>query len=184
VRSTPTIGRLPPTATPTPGQRRPRPREGAELTDRHFNECYCHFSFKTFLQSSVLRNCWVRGSAPPGAAGVLTSTGTSLLDYKRGVPVARPHGGSDGGRKEGNICELRVRLCPIVQKLLRVRHAAPWTATTSATTRFLPPPFFRVRCNCWVRGSAPPGAAGVRTSTGTSLLDYRRGVPVARPHGG
>jgi hypothetical protein len=46
----------------------------------------------------------VRGSAPPGAAGSLTSTGTSLLDYKMGVPVARPHGGLDGRRKEKN-CE-------------------------------------------------------------------------------
>jgi hypothetical protein len=28
--------------------------------------------------------------------GYLPSAGTSLLDYKRGVPVARPHGGKGG----------------------------------------------------------------------------------------
>jgi hypothetical protein len=38
----------------------------------------------------------------PGAAGSLTSTGTSLLDYKRGVPVARPCGGLDGRRIQKN----------------------------------------------------------------------------------
>jgi hypothetical protein len=33
---------------------------------------------------------------------ILPSTGTSLLDYKRGTPVERPHGGLDGRRgKEG-----------------------------------------------------------------------------------
>jgi hypothetical protein len=33
--------------------------------------------------------------APPGAAGALTSTGTSLLDYGGDMPVAPPHGGFD-----------------------------------------------------------------------------------------
>jgi hypothetical protein len=34
-------------------------------------------------------------SAPPGAAGALTSAGTSPLDYRGDVPVAQPHGGFD-----------------------------------------------------------------------------------------
>jgi hypothetical protein len=40
--------------------------------------------------SPVQWNCLVGHSGPPSTAGSLTSAGTSLLDYKRGVPVARP----------------------------------------------------------------------------------------------
>jgi hypothetical protein len=36
------------------------------------------------------------GALPiPARLGYLPSAGTSLLDYKRGVPVARPHGGQE-----------------------------------------------------------------------------------------
>jgi hypothetical protein len=38
----------------------------------------------------VLWNCLMRHLGPSGVAGILASTGTPLLDYKRGVPVARP----------------------------------------------------------------------------------------------
>jgi hypothetical protein len=34
----------------------------------------------------------------PARLDDLPSAGTSLLDYKRGVPIARPHGGQDKGR--------------------------------------------------------------------------------------
>jgi hypothetical protein len=37
---------------------------------------------------------------PPGAAGILASAGTSLLDYKRGVPVAQPHWEGVGGKEK------------------------------------------------------------------------------------
>jgi hypothetical protein len=67
-------------------------------------------------------------------------------------------------------------------KKTRKKH---FNAFASAIHHLMPPPpYFCVQCNCRVRVSAPAGAAGALTSTDTSLLDYRRDVSVARPHGG
>jgi hypothetical protein len=48
-------------------------------------------------------NCLLRQLGPTGVAGILASAGTPLLDYKRGVPVARrPHEGSSRRKDEDN----------------------------------------------------------------------------------
>jgi hypothetical protein len=40
------------------------------------------------------------GALPiPARLGYLPSAGTSRLDYERGVPVARPHGGQEKRKK-------------------------------------------------------------------------------------
>jgi hypothetical protein len=48
----------------------------------------------TLLESrpinGLVDTCRVRHFGSPGAAGILASAGTSLFDYKRGVPVALP----------------------------------------------------------------------------------------------
>jgi hypothetical protein len=51
-----------------------------------------------YIPSSVLGTVGIGVLPIPARPGYLPSAGTSLLDYKRGVPVAQPHGGQDNGR--------------------------------------------------------------------------------------
>jgi hypothetical protein len=84
--------------------------------------------FKTLIlfPSRVLWNCWVRGIAPPGAAGLFDQRGTSLLDYERGVPVAQPHGGREVRKRK----EKELHVTATTPR--RFHHV---TATTPPTSR-------------------------------------------------
>jgi hypothetical protein len=44
---------------------------------------------RTFINRSFFINCLVWQLGPPGTAGSLASADTSLLVYKKGVPVAQ-----------------------------------------------------------------------------------------------
>jgi hypothetical protein len=47
------------------------------------------YVYEPFFFPRVLWNCLVWHLGPPGAGGILASVDTSLLVYKRGVPIAR-----------------------------------------------------------------------------------------------
>jgi hypothetical protein len=47
----------------------------------------------------------------PARLGYLPSAGTSLLDYKRGVPVARPHGGQETRKKREDQVKISDKNC-------------------------------------------------------------------------
>jgi hypothetical protein len=141
----------------------------------------------------------------PARLDSLTSAGTFLLDYERGVPVARPHGGREARkRKEKNSTSRRLHHVASTM-LLQPRHGdhvSHVTATTSRpcqaectsrvkaamTDTFVSAMviwqniilsssqlFLLVLWNCWVRGIAAPGAAG--------LSAQRRHVPFGLKEG-
>jgi hypothetical protein len=95
--------------TPTSG--RPRPRQGDHAHVRATTQCILFFSLRrrsgdtkcnlrhyALTLTTVTVGCGVL----PHPAGLdsLTSTGTSLLDYERGVPVARPYGGREARKRK------------------------------------------------------------------------------------
>jgi hypothetical protein len=105
---------------------------------------------------------------PPGPAGLFAQRGHVPLDYKRGVPVARPRNrlrsGEEEDRKKGRKLE----------KLLA--SAAPECECVSATdtlpTTHSPPHpkcYGTVGCGVW----AHLARLDSLPSAGTSLLDYK-----------
>jgi hypothetical protein len=82
-------GATSPTSATTPTFGRPRPHQGDQDT-----KCNLRHSFLLPLPvccGTVGCGAW----ALPARTDFLPSAGTSLLDYERGVPVARPHGGRE-----------------------------------------------------------------------------------------
>jgi hypothetical protein len=69
-------------------------REEEEKKVRDVKKCIN--TTNILISREVLWNCLVWHFGPQGEAGILTSAGTSLMDYKRGVPVAQPLGRSTG----------------------------------------------------------------------------------------
>jgi hypothetical protein len=101
------------------------------------------YNFTSLTQ--VLWNCLVWHFGPLGAAGILASVGTFLLDYKMGVPLARPHW--EGVRRTVN--KVRdVKKCVNTTKIVISRE---------------------VLWNCLVWHFGPLGAAGILTSAAHPL---------------
>jgi hypothetical protein len=72
---------------------RPRPWPRPWHGYKHLNECKWLSSRHFFFFLPVLGTVGIGILPVPARLGYLPSAGTSLLDNKRGVPVARPHGG-------------------------------------------------------------------------------------------
>jgi hypothetical protein len=78
----------------TPKSGRPRPGQGDHVYVRATTTLSAIRDTNSFPIPCALE-LLSAGYCPTGRAGSLTSTGTSLLDYERGVPVAQPHGGRE-----------------------------------------------------------------------------------------
>jgi hypothetical protein len=111
-----------PTSATTPTSGRPRPHQGNQDT-----KCNLRHPFLFPLPvcfGTVGCGAW----AHPVRLDFLPSAGTSLLDYKMGVPVARPHGGREDLERKATAWQSR---CVIAHgKGPRRRQATHGKATT------------------------------------------------------
>jgi hypothetical protein len=122
----------------------------------------------------VLRNCWVRGIAPPGVAGQFAQRGHVPFGLKEGrdcCTTSRRFGSEEEKRKKSSSTSATISVTVCAQKnFSRLRVSLS--------------PLQKCFGTVWCGVLPHPARLDSLPSAGMSPLDYKRGVPVARPQGG